>query len=336
MTRRVIVFAVLFLLSGLPVARADVFNMGRFVFTAGSEPNDYFLTVTLPQSVMNEDALALPGGCREKQRVGSGGGARVTVAIEISCDRPLVATDHIGTPWRIDGATLQSVLNADRGQHPVELEDGRAVLAVAAAAPVARSLPQAVIYYSTRGVLHILTGWDHLTFVFCLCMLVGGSRLLLLITTFTVGHSISLALSFLHIVDIPEPPVEAVIALSIMFMAQEALLAGAGAPRGSFPLAKYAFVVGSFGLLHGLGFASALEEIGVASGERLVALASFNVGVEVGQLIFVALVTLCFEIFRRLKISIAVRAIALYAAGAMGAFWMIDRIASMFGIVAAI
>ncbi|MBB2175243.1 HupE/UreJ family protein [Gluconacetobacter johannae] len=317
-------------------ARADVFNAGDFSFTRGATPGAYVLTVDLPQSVATPESLGLPRGCVTTGREETGGGARVAIAVALRCDHSLTPEERIETPWRLDGATFQSALSADHARHPVELEAGRAVLAVARGMPVVRSMPAVVAYYAQLGILHILTGWDHLTFVLCLCMLTGGARLLLLITTFTIGHSISLALSFLHVINVPEPPVEAVIALSIMFMAQEGVLAPRRMAGGRFPLGRYAFVVGSFGLLHGLGFADALREIGVAPPERLAALVSFNVGVEIGQLIFVAIVTLSLLLFRSLGVAQAVRGLALYAAGAMGAFWMIDRIAAMFGLVAAL
>ncbi len=325
-----------FLLTLTGVAKADVFNAGDFSFTRSTTAGSYVLTVDLPRTVMTPDPLTLPAGCAETGREETGSGARLALAISLHCDRPLTEDDRIGTPWRLDGARFQSALSADHARHPLELEAGRAALPVALGMPVERSLTAAACAYLDHGVMHILTGWDHLTFVLCLCMLTGGSRLLLLITTFTIGHSISLILSFLHVVNVPEPPVEAVIALSIMFMAQEGVLAIHRPAAAGFPLARYAFVVGSFGLLHGLGFADALKEIGVAPHERLVALVSFNVGVEIGQLIFVVVVETAFWLCRSIGISQQTRSLLLYAAGSLGAFWMVDRIASMFGLVAAL
>src|SRR5690606_35571779 len=128
----------------------------------------------------------------------------------------------------------------------------------------ARPLPQIATYYTWQGILHILGGWDHLAFVLCLCLLAQGRFLVLLVTTFTVGHSISLALSFFDVISIPVPPVEAVIALSIAFMAREALLVRRDGAPGDARRRRQLAVVAGFGLLHGLGFATVLRELGVA------------------------------------------------------------------------
>jgi hydrogenase/urease accessory protein HupE len=163
------------------------------------------------------------------------------------------------------------------------------------------------------GFTHILEGADHLAFVACLCMLVRGSALLALVTAFTAGHSISLALSYLGIVQVPTAPVEAVIALSVAFMAREALVASDRDNR------RYLVVVAAFGLLHGLGFAAALQDLGIPRADRAVALAGFNSGVELGQLLFVFIVTTV----RRFRVPV------LYAAGVLGMFWTFERLASL-------
>ena len=163
------------------------------------------------------------------------------------------------------------------------------------------------------GVTHILDGADHLAFVACLCMLVRGSALLALVTAFTVGHSVSLALSYFGVIHLPAAPVEAVIALSVAFMAREALV---GTDRSN---GRYLAVVAFFGVLHGLGFASALQDLGIPRSDRLMALASFNGGVEVAQLMFVVVLTT----LRRWRVPI------LYAAGTLGMFWTFERIASL-------
>lgn len=137
--------------------------------------------------------------------------------------------------------------------------------------------------YLKSGVEHVLIGLDHLAFVFCLIFLARPRQLPWLITAFTLGHSVTLVLATLGHVRLPIVPVEACIALSIVFLAREVLL-GRGAGRREWAITL------AFGLLHGLGFASALGDFGLPEGQTALALAAFNVGVEIGQLLFVAAV----------------------------------------------
>ena len=146
---------------------------------------------------------------------------------------------------------------------------------------------QVVKLYTKLGIEHILIGIDHLLFVLGLLLLVNGFRLLIqTITAFTLAHSITLALSALDLVHIPQAPVEAVIALSIVFLAREYLMV----LRGQDSLtARYPWIVAfSFGLLHGFGFAGVLQEIGLPQQDVPLALLTFNLGVEIGQLIFIS------------------------------------------------
>src|SRR6185503_11372371 len=179
--------------------------------------------------------------------------------------------------------------------------------------------------YTVLGVEHILTGYDHLIFVLALLFLVGfNRRLLLTITAFTVAHSLTLALSALGWLTLRPPPVEATIALSIMLVAWEAL-------RKDTTLSKRwpALVAFLFGLVHGLGFAGALKEIGLPQKHLSVALLTFNVGVELGQLLVVAISFGIYRAFSRQPQFVAARTPALYAIGGLAAYWSIARIAAM-------
>jgi hypothetical protein len=181
--------------------------------------------------------------------------------------------------------------------------------------------------YTQLGVTHILGGLDHLAFVLCLCLLTGGTSLLLLVTAFTLGHSISLALSFLGVVAVPAPPVEATIALSIAFMAREALLTRRDSADAARSQVRYMAVVVSFGLLHGLGFASVLGELGVSAGERITGLIFFNIGVEIGQLMFVSIVLALLWVARHARFDSPLRTAVLYGVGTLGMFWTYERVA---------
>ena len=188
---------------------------------------------------------------------------------------------------------------------------------------------EVITTYLSLGIEHILLGIDHLLFVFALLLIVQGWRRLIgTITAFTVAHSITLAAATLGYVNAPQAPVEAVIALSILFLATEII----HMQQGKIGLAqRYPWLVAFiFGLLHGFGFAGALSEIGLPQSDIPLALLFFNVGVEVGQLIFVATVLLIGMILRRL-ISQPMRwgeTVITYMIGGIAAFWTIERVAA--------
>ncbi len=187
---------------------------------------------------------------------------------------------------------------------------------------------EVMITYTWLGIEHILLGIDHLLFVAALVMLVRGTRqLLVTITAFTIAHSITLALATLGVLDVPGPPVEAVIALSIMFVAVEILRRHQGHP--SLASQKPWLVAFSFGLLHGLGFAGALAEVGLPENSIPLALLFFNIGVEIGQLLFVAVLLAGAALVRRFVGTVDARvAIVLpaYAIGGLASFWLVERV----------
>ncbi len=176
--------------------------------------------------------------------------------------------------------------------------------------------------YTVLGVEHILSGYDHLMFVFALLFLVGfNRRLVWTITAFTAAHSVTLALAALGLLTLRSPPVEATIALSIVLAAGEALHKQPTLSR-RWP-AVVAFI---FGLVHGLGFAGALKDIGLPQNHLPVALLTFNVGVELGQLLVVGVAWLVWRTLARWPRSAVARAPALYAIGSVAAYWSIGRI----------
>lgn len=176
--------------------------------------------------------------------------------------------------------------------------------------------------YLVLGVEHILTGFDHLLFVIALLFLVGfNRRLIWTITAFTVAHSLTLALAALGWLTLRPAPVEATIALSIMLVAGEALHEGSTLSR-RWP-AVVAFL---FGLVHGLGFAGALREIGLPDNYLAVALLTFNVGVEAGQLLVVGAAYALYRAASTVPLAPLARVPALYAIGGIAAYWSIDRV----------
>jgi hypothetical protein len=191
-----------------------------------------------------------------------------------------------------------------------------------------RGMGEVASAYTVLGIKHILSGFDHLLFVIGLLFLVGfHKRLIVTITAFTVAHSLTLASSALGWLVLRSPPVEATIALSIMLVASEAL-------RDRETLARRwpALVAFGFGLVHGLGFAGALKEIGLPDSHFMLALLTFNVGVEIGQLLTVGAAWLVYRAVRQLPVMPQARLAALYAIGTMAAYWTALRV---FAIVAA-
>lgn len=189
-----------------------------------------------------------------------------------------------------------------------------------------RGMGEVAKAYVLLGVEHILGGIDHLLFVISLLFLVGfNRRLLWTITAFTAAHSLTLASSALGWLVLRSPPVEASIALSIVLVAGEALHKDQTLAR-RWP----ALVAFLFGLVHGLGFAGALKEIGLPESHMLVALLTFNVGVEIGQLMTVAAAWALWRAVSRWPWVMQARTAALYGIGALASFWAWSRLVVIF------
>jgi hypothetical protein len=219
----------------------------------------------------------------------------------------------------------------------VELADGRHIQSVLRSSQPSVVIPRqpsrlgVLRDYVRLGVEHIASGLDHLLFVFGLLVLVAARTgpLLKTVTAFTVGHSVTLSLAVLGFVAFPSGLVELAIAASIFVLGAELAQGPGGAPGGlrRFPWA----MAGAFGLLHGFGFAGALAEIGLPSGEIPLALFAFNVGIELGQLAFVGLVLVAWRLAVRVQIPLPHWSSALpaYGIGCLAAYWCIERAAGL-------
>jgi hydrogenase/urease accessory protein HupE len=229
-------------------------------------------------------------------------------------------------------ARIDILVRVARSDGSVQL--GRVLPVASSFAVEASPGPLEVVSTYTRiGIEHILLGVDHLLFVLALVMIVRGRRMLLLtITSFTVAHSITLALATMGVLRVPGPPVEAIIALSIVFVAVEILRREQG--REDLATRKPWIVAFTFGLLHGLGFAGALAEVGLPDNAIPLALLFFNVGVEIGQLLFVAALLLVGALVRRLAGGPLQRRLAVtvpaYAIGALASYWVVERISKFW------
>lgn len=270
---------------------------------------------------------------------GSPRGARgaYEVRFVFNCASPLTADDEILLPWRREGAMMTVIW---QGQEPVTKfagkEDGVITLHLVEYLAGSGSVWAGAKRYTLLGIEHILVGIDHLLFVLALLLIVqDGWRLVKTITAFTVAHSITLALATLGYINMPSAPVEASIALSIVFLCVEIIHAREG--RKGLTVSYPWVVAFAFGLLHGLGFAGALSEIGLPPPEIPLALLFFNVGVEIGQLIFIALILLLIEVARRLlgssrsmRLVPAAEITTVYVIGTLATYWLIERSATIF------
>lgn len=251
------------------------------------------------------------------------------------------AADPAGTPLRIHypsfNPSVSAIVRISRlsgEKHSLLASPEQAEVII----PELESFATVARDYLVLGVRHILEGYDHLLFLACLLLIAGtGRRIFITITGFTLAHSITLVLSALGVVHVPVPPVEAAIALSIVFLAVEIVRGDENGLTYRYPIA----VSSSFGLLHGFGFAAVLAETGLPQIEIPAALLFFNLGVELGQILFVMGVIVLFQLVR-----LAARALgesdlsvhtlrplqtpAAYAVGILACFWMIQRIATFW------
>ena len=216
-----------------------------------------------------------------------------------------------------DGGTQTVRLDAAQRSFVVEASPGWPPLAAA---------------YTTLGIEHILMGIDHLLFVLGLMLIVDSfSMLVKTVTAFTLAHSITLGLAVFGVVDVPAQPVDAAIALSIVFLGAEILRARQGNGGLTF---RFPWIVAfAFGLLHGLGFAGALTTLGLPPGDVPVALLFFNVGVEIGQLLFVLFFLLLVWAFRTLMVKWprGTQPLPAYALGTLAMYWFLGRFAVLLG-----
>jgi hypothetical protein len=183
--------------------------------------------------------------------------------------------------------------------------------------------------YTLLGIEHIGFGIDHLLFVLALLIITNGTfRLLKTVTAFTVAHSITLALATLGFVHVPSKPVEATIALSIVFVALEIIRRREG--RDGITSRAPWIVAFTFGLLHGFGFAGALSEVGLPQNHIPAALFFFNVGVELGQIAFIAIVLSLIALVRRIPLRLPrwAELVPPYAIGSVAMFWVVQRVAA--------
>ncbi len=297
-------------------------------------PATYQFSIRVPDTVEanNQPVIAWPAGCVEQNRVSSPGVSNGTVSCDLPLAGNLITLDYpfynpsLATFYRLTtlaGDNMTAMLTPTRPEWNIPVKATRG--------NIARE-------YLALGIEHIIGGLDHLLFVLGLLVIAGTlKRILWTVTGFTIAHSITLSLSSLGLITIPIVPVEAVIALSIVFLAFEISREHSDSLTYHYPI----IISFGFGLLHGLGFASALGEIGLVQNEIVISLLFFNLGVEAGQLAFILLVSVLFIVVNRGLQNLSVNdyaikdvmtrkrldLIAAYVIGIPASYWLVERVA---------
>ncbi len=331
MRRWVVAAAMLLLLAAPFPVSADEFRPALLEIT---EREGGWVDVTWKVPMMGEQVLALtpvlPGFM---EQVGPGSGHRVSGAwVETKSYSTGDQALH-GAVVEIEGlvgipADVVVQINLKDGtEHSAVLRSVKNTFTI----PAEVTWGELAVSYWKMGTIHILEGLDHLLFLLTLLLIVNGIwPLLKTVTAFTLAHSLTLALATLDLVHIPSVPTEAVISLSIVLLAVEVVHKNEGILTSSerFPW----MVAFGFGLVHGLGFAGALSEIGVPQNAVPLALLMFNLGVETGQIIFVLAVSLLLAGLHRFhgKTALTLSRATPYAIGGIAAYWTIDRLVTTF------
>jgi hypothetical protein len=331
MSRIFFVLAGLLLLSTVPVAAHE----GRplFIEIEEKETGAVFLKWRVPSTIDrgNIPQITLPAACERVQTPDTASTPAVDIGQGLFDCRALETPLNVSIMYPQGNPVVSSLVRVIRPSGEVQvIRNGPDTILIEI--PSAEDAGSVASEYLKLGIEHILTGYDHLLFVACLLMLAGTTkRVLLIVTGFTLAHSVTLALAALDIVRVPIAPLEAVIALSIVFVAAEL-----ARPARDTLTWKYPILISSgFGLLHGFGFAAVLGEIGLPQTEVPLALLFFNLGVEVGQIAFIlCLLATTFVLLRGVALVKAdaetwtlvdVTRPAAYVVGGLAAFWTIER-----------
>jgi HupE / UreJ protein len=302
-------------------------DLGLAQVTVSSFPDGSLVLNSKLSATISADAPIVPDACTgHTQTLSAPDPRNQRLETRIHCPDGS-NSGQILLPWEVDGVFLIS-------QSPGR--ESEAVFVPAGSAGVAlnvgdllfekRDTLDVATLYTQLGIKHILIGLDHLALLVCLALLAQGMVLVRLVTAFTIGHSITLCLAALNVVHVPVAPVEVLIVLSVAYLARDVWL-GRAMDRNSTLL-----LVG-IGLLHGLGFASVLSEIGLPQGGLLFALLSFNVGIEIGQLIFLTAVIAMLAFVRRLAPVQFFKPVPYglsFLVGSMAMYWTFERVAGFY------
>ena len=296
---------------------AHEFNPAHLVINE-KEGFEYDVTWMYPLRNLGPVSLSLPKDCESNSIEAFQESKYLTEKISMQCNDSIKGKNVFinGLSILNDALVTIKFLNGERFEGLVSLKDSKL------------TIPKEVQVFPTGyfalGIEHLIGGPDHLLFVFGLLFIVfGWKNLIKTITAFTLAHSITLGLSVFEIVSLPSITIEALIALTIIYLALEI------SEDKEKHYAPWIMAFG-FGLLHGFGFAGALSEIGIANEQLLLSLLFFNVGIEIGQLIMIPLFLVSIWLLQKIKLTFSVTKLSSYAIGGMGSFWLIERILGIF------
>ena len=296
---------------------AHEFNPAHLVINE-KEDFKYDVTWMYPIRNLGPVSLSLPKDCESNSIEAFQESKYLTEKISMQCANPIKGKSIFinGLSILNDALVTIKFLNGERFDGLVSLKDSKL------------TIPKEVQVFPTGyfalGVEHLIGGPDHLLFVFGLLFVVFGWRnLLKTITAFTLAHSLTLGLSVFEIVNLPSITIEALIALTIIYLALE-ISEDRGKDRTPWIMAF------GFGLLHGFGFAGALGEIGIANEQLFLSLLFFNIGIEIGQLIMIPIFLIIIWLLQNIKLNFSVTKLSSYAIGGMGSFWLIERVLGIF------
>ena len=316
MIKKALVSALLFVTAF--ILQAHEFNPAHLVVKE-IEENSYEAEWMYPvKNIGARGEVYFPDSCKRETKQIEKKGKYLVESIELICDSTLkgksvevvnlsVLTDALITFEELDGTTFEGIMNAKSPTIEIPLEK--------------QIYPTA---YFNLGIDHLLEGNDHILFIFGLLFLVSNLiTAVKTITAFTVAHSITLGLSVFSVISIPQATVEALIALTIVYLAYEV------GEKKKYTNTPWLIAFG-FGLLHGLGFANVLGGIGIANDQLVMSLLFFNIGIEAGQLLLIPLFSLLIWASFKIKQSDRFATVSSYFLGGIGFFWFIER---MVGIV---
>jgi len=323
------------LISGLGVCQVQAHQLGvDSVFLEEKADFQYKLSFNIsPGSAEALTMPILPPHCQWSEESESAPSGSMGLKFS-SVGRALSAEDKILLPWKRNGVLFTALWHDGTKARQFFISNDEGILVdLSQLKAGSGSLSNTAKRFTRLGIEHIWKGLDHLLFVAGLLLLVKGARrLTLTITAFTVAHSTTLALSVFGQVQLEQGLVDVLVAMSIVFLAVEIVYAHRGHSGWSM---RWPWLVSfGFGLIHGLGFAGALNALGLPADEVPPALLFFNLGVEIGQLLFVALWLVVIWAGRQLSLRLPKKAslVPAYALGIIASCWFIDRVLTMFAV----
>ena len=309
-------FYLIFLSLSLPISSHE-FNPAHLVINE-KEDFKYEITWMYPIRNLGPVSLTLPEDCESNSVEAFQESKYLTEKISMQCTNPIKGKSVFinGLSILNDALVTIKFLDGERFEGLVSVKDSKL------------TIPEEVQVfptgYFTLGIEHLIGGPDHLLFVFGLLFIVFGWRnLFKTITAFTLAHSLTLGLSVFEIVSLPSITIEALIALTIIYLALE-ISEEKGKDHTPWVMAF------GFGLLHGFGFAGALGEIGIANEQLLLSLLFFNIGIEIGQLIMIPIFLIIIWLLQKIRLNFSITKLSSYAIGGMGSFWLIERVLGIF------